>query len=353
VNDDDKKPAENQPPEEYDYHTLAESLLDKGEEKPADEKPADEDKGEGEAKPAAEAEKTAEEIAAAEKVEADKKAEDEKAAADGKPAEEKPADGDKKPEDGDKPADDKPAEGESAEEAAKPLTREDIRAAMREEEQAREAATAERSSFSGQVRSNLKEALKLDSTYTTVALDDGTPISSVEQLTKVLNPETDEPYTREEAATLLLDARKVVDENLAAYEKRVDELTDLNVNFKEQSDEVDRKYGDILKAFPDLAQELLEGYKKTFTTDDGGKYVTNVPVSPMEYYAPVLNKFRNATDQANQQAADAKAAEEKAARDAEAKEEQEDRGDLGGTAGSAQGKPDLLGDALTAYNKDR
>jgi hypothetical protein len=345
VNDDDKKPDENQPPEEFDYHTLAESLLAQEEEKP-DEKPANEDKGEEQAKPAAEAEKTAEEIAAAEKAEADKKAEDEKAAADGKPAEEKPSDGEK-------PADDKPAEGEHAEEAAKPLTREDIRAAMREEQQERESATNQRQTFAGQVRSELKEALKLDSKFTEIQLDDGAPISSVSQLTQVLNPETDEPYTREEAATLLLDARKIVDENVAAYEKRVDDLTDLNVNFKEQSDEVDRLYGDVLKAFPDVAKDLLEAYRKTFTTDADGKYVTNVPVSPLEFYGPVLRPFRNATDQATQQAADTKAAEEKAAKAAEAKEEQEDRGDLGGTASPGQGKPDLLGDALAAYNKDR
>lgn len=345
MNDDGtQKPADNQPPEEFDYHTLAESLLAKEEDKPDDE-----NKGEEATKPDAEAEKETEKPKEGEEKPEDKP--------DDKPKEGEDADkkleGEEKPAEGDKPADDKPAEGESAEEAAKPLTREDIRAAMREEEQARETATAERQSFSGQVRSNLKEALKLDSTFTTVALDDGTPINSVEQLTKVLNPETDEPYTREEAATLLLDARKIVDENVAAYEKRVDDLTDLNVSFKEQSDEVDRLYGDVLKAFPDVAKDLLEAYKKTFKTDDDGKYVTDVPIPPMEFYGPALRPFRNATDQATQQAADIKAAEEKAVRDAAAKEEQEDRGDLGGTAGSAQGKPDLLGDALTAYNKDR
>lgn len=330
----DNKPDPNEPnAEEFDVNSLAESLLGgaKQEENKADEK----DKGAEPEKPADGAEKPAE----GEKPE------------DKKDGEEKPADGEKpadKPADGGKPADEEKP-GDSAE-ANKPLTREDIRAAMREEQEAREASTAERASYAGQVRSQLRESLKLDSTYTTVALDDGTPINSVEQLTQVINPATDEPYTREEAATLLLDARKIVDDNIKAYENRVDELTDLNVNFKEQADEVDRKFGDILKAFPDVAKDMLAAYQKTFTTSDDGKYVTNVPIPPMEFYAPVLSKFRVATDQVVQQQAEEKAAQEKAARDAAIKEEQEDRGDLNGAGNDGKGaKPHPLAAALDKY----
>lgn len=326
---DASKPDPNEPrAEEFDVNSLAESLLHgaKEEENKGDEK----DQGAEPEKPADGAEKPAE-------------------GEDKKDDEEKPADGEKP---ADKPADaDKPEEKPSdTTQENKPLTREDIREAMREEQQARETATAERASFAGQVRSQLREALKLDSTYTTVALDDGTPITSVEQLTQVINPATDEPYTREEAATLLLDARKVVDDNLKAYEQRVDELTDLNVDFKEQADEVERKFGDILKAFPDVAKDLLAAYQKTFTTSEDGKYVTNVPIPPMEFYAPVLSKFRVATDQVVQQQAEEKAAQEKAEREAQIKEEQEDRGDISGTANDGKGgRPHPLAAALDKY----
>jgi hypothetical protein len=220
---------------------------------------------------------------------------------------------------------------------------------MREEQAAREEISTLRSTFSGQVRSELRESLKLDSTYTTVALDDGTPISSVEQLTSIINPATDEPYTREEAATLLLDARRIVDDNIKAYESRVDELTDLNVDFKEQADEVEHKFGDILKAFPDVAQDLLKAYQKTFTMSDDGKYVTNVPISPVEFYTPVLSKFRIATDQVAQREIEEKAATEKAEQAAKIKEEQEDRGDLSVSGGENKGKPSLLENALDRY----
>jgi hypothetical protein len=330
----DNKPDAGEPgAEEFDVNSLAESLLSGAKEEgtKADEK----DKGTEPEKPAA----------------------DDKDKAEEKPADDKPADGDKKPEDkpadGEKPAD-KPADGEEkpsdSAEANKPLTREDIRAAMREEQEARDTAASERSSYAGQQRDVIREALKLDSTYTTVALDDGTPITSVKQLTSVINPSTDEPYTREEAATLLLDARKVVDDNMKAYENRVDELTDLNVSFKEQADEVEQKFGDILKAFPDVAQDLLKAYQKTFTTSDDGKYVTNVPLPPMEFYAPVLGKFRVATDQVTQKQADDKAAADKIEKDAAAKEEQEDRGDLGTSAGGKEGKQHPLEAALDRYN---
>lgn len=332
----DNKPDAGEPgAEEFDVNSLAESLLNGAKEE--EKKPDAKDKGEEAEKPEAGAE--------------EKPAEGEKPA-DKKEGEEKPAD---KPADGDKPAEgdaaaEKPEEkpSDSAEEN-KPLTREDIRAAMREEQEARDAAATERSSYAGQVRDTLRESLKLDSTYTTVALDDGTPINSVEQLTSIINPATDEPYTREEAATLLLDARKIVDDNIKAYESRVDELTDLNVSFKEQADEVERKFGDILKAFPDVAQDLLKAYQKTFATSDDGKYVTNVPIPPMEFYAPVLGKFRVATDQVTQRQADEKAAADKAERDAKIKEEQEDRGDLGASAGENKGKPSLLEGAIDKY----
>lgn len=244
------------------------------------------------------------------------------------------------------------AEDKVAEEDNKPLTREDIKAALREEQDAREAATQERQTYAGQLRSELREALKLDSTYTTITLEDGTPITSVNQLTQVINPETDEPYTRDEAAQLLLDARQIVDDNLRSVEERVDALTDLNLNFKEEADEVDRLYGDILKAFPDVAKDLLEAYQKTFKVSADGNYVEEVTVSPLEFYGPALRPFRNATDQLKQQQADEAAAAAKAAQEAATKAQQEDRGDLGGTAGSAQGKPDLLDSALNKYMQD-
>ena len=313
--------------------SLANALLGKEEEKKPDDKPAEEDKSEEQAEPDTEAEKVDEKAA-----EEDKKPEEDKSAED-KPAEEKPATDDK-------------AEGEPAKEDTKPLSREDIRAALREEAEEREKASSERTSFAGKVRDDLKEALKLDSTYTTVALDDGTPIQSVSQLTQVINPETDEPYTREEAATLLLDAKQIVEQNIASYEKRVDELTDLNVSFKEEADRVDELYGDILKAFPDVAKDLLTAYQKTFKTSEDGQYVESVPIPPLEFYGAALRPYRNATDQVTQRQAEEAAAAEKAAKEAEAKAEQEDRGDLGGTAGAAQGKPNLLADALTNYSKN-
>ncbi|HUD10269.1 MAG TPA: hypothetical protein VMR28_01205 [Candidatus Saccharimonadales bacterium] len=340
---DDNKPVE---PEEFDSNSLANALLGKEENNKSDE-----NKGEESAKSDPEAKKTTEEDSKLEDKPEDK-SEDTDKPEDGKSKEgedDKDSADPAKPED--KPADDK-VESKPAEEDFKPLSREDIRAAMREEAEERERATSERTTFAGKVREDLKEALKLDSTQTTISLEDGTPVTSVTQLTQVINPETDEPYTREEASTLLLDAQRIVQENLASYEKRVDELTDLNVDFKEQSDEVDRLYGDILKAFPEEAKGWLEAYKKTFTISEDGSYVENVPISPLEFYGPILKPYRNATDQINQQQVDAKVAEEKAKKQAEVKAEQEDRGDLGGNAGSAQGKSNPLADALDNYLKN-
>lgn len=313
---DDSKQAEV---EEFDLDSLANSLLGKEEEKKEDDEPAKEAETEEEEKPAEDA--------------------------DGEKPEDNPDDA------AADPADDK-AEDKPAEEDNKPLSREDIRQALREEQEQRESETNQRTTYAGQVRDDLKEALKLDSTFTQIALEDGTPITSVSQLTQVMNPETDEPYTREEAAQMLLQAQQIVSENVAAYEKRVDELTDININFKEEADRVDELYGDILRSFPDVAKDLLTAYQKTFKTSADGSYVEEVPISPLEFYGPALKPFRTATDQVLQQQAEAKAAEEKTAKAAEAKEEQEDRGDLGGTAGAKEGKADLLDTALDKYLRD-
>ena len=319
-----------------DVTNLANALLGKEEEIKPDDKPVDEAPAEGD-KPA----------------EDDKTEEVDKDKPEDKPSDDKPAEGDKpedKPaDDANKPTDDKPSDDAKED---RPLTKEEIREVLREEAEERAAVTSERASFAGKVRSDLREALKLDSTYTTPTLDDGTPITSVTQLTQVINPETDEPYTREEAATLLLDARKIVDDNVAANEAQIDKLTDLNVDFKEQADEVDRLYGEVLKAFPEEAKGWLAAYQKTFKMSEDGSYVTDVPISPLEFYGPIVKPFLNASAQVAQQQAEAAAAEAKAVREAEIKAEQEDRGDLGGTAGAAQGKPNLLADALTAYGKD-
>lgn len=322
--------------------SLANALLGKEEENKPDEKPAEEDKPE-------------DNNAAEEDNKPEDKPED-------IPEDDKVTEKPKDDADGDKPKDDKPADGEAAaddkvedkpaEEDVKPLSREDIRAALREEAEEREKVTSERTSFAGKVRDDLRESLKPDSTFTDITLDDGTPVTSVTQLTQIINPETAEPYTREEASTLLLEAKQIVEKNLADYEKQVDELTDLNVDFKEQADEVDRRFGAVLKAFPEEAKEWLAAYQKTFKMSEDGSYVTDVPISPLEFYGPIVKPFLNASAQVAQQEAEIKAAEEKAVKEAEIKAEQEDRGDLGGTAGSAQGKPNLLADALTAYGKE-
>lgn len=318
----DDKPVEA---EEFDINSLANALLGKEEETKEDAENQSEEKTET-------------------KVETEESTAEEKEES----ADTKNDKTDESAESADESDNDEKTESESTEEA-KPLSREDIKAALREEAEERERESSQRTTFAGQVREDLKEALKLDSTYTTVALDDGTPITSVTQLTQVINPETDEPYTREEAATLLLDAQRIVAENVATHEKRVDELTDLNVSFKEEADRVDALYGDVLKAFPDMAKELNEAYQKTFKMSADGKYVESITIPPLEFYGPALKPFRNAVDQMAQQEAEAKAAEARAAKEAEIKAEQEDRGDISGAAGSSQGKPDLLSDALDKY----
>lgn len=242
-------------------------------------------------------------------------------------------------------------EGDAAEEPATtgPLSKEDIRAILREEAQTREETTAERQSFAGQVRNELKEALKLDSDYTTVKLEDGTVIESVSQLTNIINPETNENYTREEAAQMLLQAQQTISENIQAVERRVDQLTDLNVSFKEEADRVQELYGDLLKEMPEVAEDLLKAYQKTFTVDKDNGFVTNITISPLEFYGAALKPYQTQANQLAEQRRAEEAAAAKAKAEAEAKAEMEDRGDIGTTAPGKETKKDALDTAMDKY----
>jgi len=252
---------------------------------------------------------------------------------------------------GDGAASDDVAKGDDAEatDTSGPLSKEDIRAILREEAQTREETTAERQSFAGQVRNELKEALKLDSDYTTVKLEDGTVIESVSQLTNIINPETNENYTREEAAQMLLQAQQTISENIQAVERRVDQLTDLNVSFKEEADRVQELYGDLLKEMPEVAEDLIKAYQKTFTVDKDNGFVTNITISPLEFYGAALKPYQTQANQLAEQRRAEEAAEAKAKAEAEAKAEMEDRGDIGTTAPGKETKKDALDTAMDKY----
>lgn len=142
---------------------------------------------------------------------------------------------------------------------------------------------------------------------------DGDPISSIEDVMKLINPRTGEVFTEEQAGIWLLSAQQQFNQGMAKTEKEIDSIAEVNSDVKYQADSVNAKYGEFLKANTDLRDKLWAQYEKTLVKDPASGVITSAPVSLEEFYDFQLGP----RVESQQKAADATAAEAKAAADKE------------------------------------
>lgn len=135
----------------------------------------------------------------------------------------------------------------------------------------------------------------------------------------LINDRTQEPYTYEEAASFVLEANRKMDENIEELNRYAGDIAEKNINLLESSNRVMEKWGDIITAMPELAKEWAERYTKTqLQFDKTGNYITNMAMSPEDFYDLVAGPYRKmnenvATQQAAQAAEAARVAAEAAA----------------------------------------
>ena len=120
---------------------------------------------------------------------------------------------------------------------------------------------------------------------------DGDPIKTIEDVTKLNNPLTGKAFTTDEAAAWLLSAQQQFNQNLASMEKQIDQITEVNLDLKDQADMVTYEYGELLKAMPDLQKELWTEYEKTMVTDTKTGIITKAPVSLTNFYKLALKPY--------------------------------------------------------------
>jgi len=261
---------------------------------------------------------TTEEKAAAEKEAADKKAADEAAAeaekAKGETPEQTEARHKKEKEEADARA--------AAAEANKPTNPEyrSARATAREIAQAEEAMKAD-------VRKELYPDLQ------TEILDaDGDPVRTIEDVQKLLNPNTGKPFTEEEAGKYLLDMSKYLKTQNDDAQKEIDRVAALNLDLYDQRDNVKDRFGDLLKSMPDVAKKIVTAYNRTLKLDKTQTIVLDAPVDMEEFFAIALEPYQETAKQlAEKKEADEKAeAEAKAKKEAERKQTRQDRSDIYG-----------------------
>ncbi len=154
---------------------------------------------------------------------------------------------------------------------------------------------------------------------------DGDPIRSVEDVMKLVDPRTGQAFTEEAAAIHLVQARQELSDRLNTMEKQVDQIASVNLAVKNQSDQINKKFGEILKAKPELAKQLWDQYSGTLKMSPDGSIVLEAPVSLADFYSTALAPYAELS-KVQQEAEAAKKQAEELSR----KQQQTDRSDIYG-----------------------
>jgi hypothetical protein len=150
---------------------------------------------------------------------------------------------------------------------------------------------------------------------------DGDVIKGVEDLVKLVNPATGEAFTEQEASLYLVQAKQDLQEKKAQMEEYAHQIALTNVKIKTDSENVMKKFGDILKQNPELAQGLWEQYSRTLVMHED--MVVKAPVSLADFYTTALTPYQKMSEvQAEAEAA------KKAAEEVQRKQTQVDRSDI-------------------------
>lgn len=226
----------------------------------------------------------------------------EEEASEAKPAEEAPKE----------PAD-KPVDAPVTETPTVPQEPADPRAAHREATQEYETVKSEvKQTVFGHIPTDLKDA-------------DGDPINGVEDVMKLMNPDTGVAFTKEEASIWLLQARQDLQDKRAQVEEASHQIAQINLTVHEEANRINKQFAKELEANPDVKKQLWEEYSKTLRFSPDGKVIIEAPVSLAKFYTMALAPYAKMS-QVQREAEEAKA---KAA-EIEKKQAQADRSDIFG-----------------------
>lgn len=238
--------------------------------------------------------------------------------------EEKPAaqkdPADKKPDEEQKPGDDTEAKtGEDQPTETQPLTRAEIEA---DRKQTQEEIRKE---LFSDVPERLEDA-------------DGEPIETVEDVQKLMNPNTGQAFTESEAAAWLLAAQKHLSQRRSEADKRVEEIAEVHLSLKEQADNIRKKYGALLEANPNnIRQKIHDAYQKTLVVDKDKDFITDAPLSMEDFYDNALEPYEKMAEQMENQETQKAETEAKAKQQQQTKTKTQTRSDREDIIGNSTG----------------
>jgi hypothetical protein len=216
--------------------------------------------------------------------------------------------------------DEKPKDDPKEEPDEKATTKEAIKEALQEIDDAK----VSRSDRVDSLKKEVLETLYPEGLDRQLRDSDGDPITGIDDLTQLINPRTGELFTDEEAGSWLLSAQQKLNKDIETVENFIEQVAEVNTNITEGAERVAAKYGAILSADDKLRESLIAAYDKTLVKDPKTGVTISAPLTPEEFFDPILGPRMTDKIAAEQAAAaQAKADAEKAAKDG-----QSDRGDL-------------------------
>lgn len=227
-------------------------------------------------------------------------------------------------------------------------TAEIVRDALREADNTRATMEATRKSY----RQEVIDSLYPDGVERQLTDAQGRPINGVSDLKKLINPDTNEYFTAEEASEYLLEAQQKLNKELETFDTGIDRIVDTNIELQDGVRYISQEYGELLKAIPEEAKRIQEAYwKHQLVFDKDGKIIIGAKMPIAEFYDTALVGYKRIAKQMELKAqgekeakakADAEAAaakkaeaEAKVAAEKAAKAAQSEREDI-----SQSGKPD-------------
>lgn len=181
------------------------------------------------------------------------------------------------------------------EEEEKFATKDDIRAALAEQERLREANLTNRRTMRNELRDELfPEGIDID---LQIKDSDNGIITGPSQIAgKLINPGTQELFTYEEAKDYWDNAQKAIDKKVEEREQLIDSYAENNQSFFEGSQLVEQKYGAFLKNNPEIAKKLLDNYLASAKVTKSG-YITEMPINVVAYYDDVMSPMNSVASQ--------------------------------------------------------
>lgn len=164
---------------------------------------------------------------------------------------------------------------------------------------------------------------------------DGDPIRTIDDVQKLINPNTKKNFTEEEAGAWLLAAQQHLNKKVAETDKQVKEISEVNLSLKDQADNVREKWGDLLKTMPQLNKQLYAEWQNTLVKDEKSDIIIKAPVSLERFFDTALAGYAKLAERLAKEAeADKDGKANKDKKEQDRKDEKEDRSDV-----QQRGKP--------------